>query len=165
MLRAMASTKPKHLQIASDRETPRLPFESARAQLGGLASGDTEWTGRVIRLESAATYLDRGVIVHAEPGTWDVWIGIGRIQRMDPRPELVAEDIPDDLLEVAHDARKFAHLLAGDEVRCVVPSGTLVDGVIVERCRFGALVRVPGDRVLAVSFRRLWPASSVTHHA
>lgn len=165
MLHAMGSTKPKHLQVATERETPRLPFESARAQLGGLAAGDTDWAGRGVRLDSGASYLDRGIIVHAEPGTWDVWIGIGRIQRMDPRPELIDSDIPDELLEVAHDARKFAHLLAGDEVRCVVPSGSLVDGVIVERCRFGALVRVAGDRVLAVSFRRLWPASSVTHHA
>ena len=58
--------------------------------------------------------------------------------------------------DVAADARLFLTLDEGHPVRFLSRDGSSHDGVLAERCRYGALVSFE-SRLFAVSFRRLWP--------
>jgi hypothetical protein len=58
--------------------------------------------------------------------------------------------------------RLFTSLVEGERVRW--ERGTEVaEGCIVEKCRYGAIIVSRDGRVVAVGFRKLWPA--VVHGA
>jgi len=61
------------------------------------------------------------------------------------------------------EVRLFATLKEGQRVRFAEKDGSageLSVGMLVEKCRYGALVAKDDGRILAVGFRRLWPVSS-----
>jgi hypothetical protein len=43
-------------------------------------------------------------------------------------------------------------------VRYADDAGALIDGKLIEKCRWGALVARDDGAVVAVGFRKLWPA-------
>jgi hypothetical protein len=149
-------------------EPPSPPsIEAARQALGGRGS-TSALAGTFVRVPGAAASTwgaaRRGVVVYADAATADVWVGDGRIRRV-----AVADlaPLPDEplhpLAPVAADARLFAALREGDAVRAASHDGppdgrTVVEGTLVEKCRYGALVRRSDGRVLAASIRRVWPA-------
>jgi hypothetical protein len=51
----------------------------------------------------------------------------------------------------------FSALSEGDAVRWE-RDGSVAEGRIVEKCRYGAIVVTRSTRVVAVGFRKLWPA-------
>lgn len=61
---------------------------------------------------------------------------------------------------IAGDARLFGQIVEGQAVRYADEAGALVQGVVIEKCRWGALVRRLDGVVVAVGFRKLWPAAS-----
>ena len=134
-------------------------IEQAREALGGRVTtvpSHRVGTGCVFR-DSRGRAVE-GVVVCAAEGRLDVWIGDGRFQRIaSERGEPVALGPDHALADVAADARVFASLPEGASVRFVSRDGTEREGVLAERCRYGALVS-SGGRILAVSFRRIWPA-------
>ena len=58
---------------------------------------------------------------------------------------------------VAAEMRLFAALVDGDRVRWQ-RTGGVAEGCIVEKCRYGAILVTRDGRLIAVGFRRLWPA-------
>ncbi|MBX3276001.1 MAG: hypothetical protein KF729_37460 [Sandaracinaceae bacterium] len=136
-------------------EPPTL--DEARAQLGGPWIGGPD-IGSVVRVVGGA--VERvGVVVHATPTDRDVWIGAGRVQRVEPARLVPAEASAEHDAIVA-DARLHASLSVGDEVSFEGEDGAWADGVLVEKLRFGALVGVAGaehGKVVAIGFRRIAP--------
>jgi hypothetical protein len=58
--------------------------------------------------------------------------------------------------------RLFASLSEGDRVRFASAASAAAEGLLIEKCRYGALVLDDEEKVLAVGFRRLWPAVEVS---
>jgi hypothetical protein len=68
---------------------------------------------------------------------------------------------PEVLWCLAAEVRIFASLVEGDMVRWERARGLLPavgEGCIVEKCRYGAIVVTRDGKLVAVGFRRLWPA-------
>ena len=63
-----------------------------------------------------------------------------------------------ELEKIAGDARLFGQLAEGQPVRYADDAGALVNGKVVEKCRWGALVLRDDGAVVAVGFRKLWPS-------
>jgi hypothetical protein len=149
------------LPLAADGTAPRPTVDAVRRRLGGRASTEPG-AGEAVTLVGD---LGRGVGPGATPVTGvvifvrgeqlDVWLAgdvVRRIHRADSRPACGV--IPPDLLVVAAAARAFAALREGQRVG-FCDEGRAVEGALVEKCRFGALVE-RGDRtVVGVGFRRL----------
>jgi hypothetical protein len=59
-----------------------------------------------------------------------------------------------EILDVAKDARAFAELTEGQRV-LFHQDGSVRRGVLVEKCRFGALIETDSGAVVGVAFRRV----------
>ncbi|MCU0653733.1 MAG: hypothetical protein MUF64_00060 [Polyangiaceae bacterium] len=147
-----------------ERDVPsESTVELLRRSLGGaLSPGEVALAGRFVALQSQP---ERPLVVLFESqDEAHLWVGQGRVRKAPvatltdptgaPSPELHA---------VARDIRRLHTLGEGARVGVLLPEppGAIGRGVLVERCRFGALVRVLDGRVLAVGFRRLWADESL----
>jgi hypothetical protein len=65
--------------------------------------------------------------------------------------------VPEELARIAAEARLFSMLAPGERVRWQRATG-VAEGCIVEKCRYGAIIVTRDGRLVAVGFRRLWPA-------
>ena len=120
------------------RGLPRDPVGAVVRVVGGLAE-------RV------------GVVVHSSPTERDVWIGAGRVQRIEPGRIVPTDPVDPEHDALVADARVHASLSAGDPVVYQQPDGTYADGVLVEKLRFGSLIGTADAKVVAVGFRRIAP--------
>lgn len=148
---------------AAARSRPSI--DSARARLGGrVAETDTPPAGFAPGvLVSFALGNGRrvpGVIVFASKTEVHVLLDSIRLRRLPPADLSLHEKItiPIDLEKIAGDARLFGQLVEGESVRYADDGGALVDGKVVEKCRWGALVLRDDGAVIAVGFRKLWPS-------
>jgi hypothetical protein len=141
---------------ASERPT----VDAVRRRLGGRASTEAG-AGEVVGFRDERGHFRLGVVLFVRGEDLDVWAQ-GDVVRRVRRPGAEPPDgvVPPDLIEVSGDARLFAGLREGQRVRYRHASAPLGEGVIVEKCRFGALVERGDGAVLGVGFRRLWPAES-----
>jgi hypothetical protein len=85
----------------------------------------------------------------------DVWTE-GDVVRRVRRSETLPADgvVPPEVVDVARDASAFGELVEGQRV-AFHQEGTVRDGVLVEKCRFGALIEVASGVVVGVAFRRV----------
>ena len=137
--------------------------DEARVALGGRVEA-VNLRG-VMKLGALVHFVDvrgkalEGVLVFASLEGADVWVGDGRFHRVpDARmrgSEVTCHGHP--LADVAADAHVFAMLPEGARVRFVDRKGVMQLGLLVEKCRYGALIENEDKRILAVSFRRVWP--------
>lgn len=137
---------------------PSPSIESAREALGGRLATE-RGAGDVVLVSMKRGGDARGVVVCVSATTRDVWIGEGRFVRTSADRLRTLEGSDAELERVADDARRFAALREGEPVRATKRDGTVVDGTLLEKCRYGALV-AKGDAVLAVSFRKVTRAPS-----
>lgn len=129
--------------------------DRAREALGGRVTSE-KGAGVVVVVTMKRGAPARGVVVCALGDERDVWIGEGRFVRVHAADVEPASDPALDA--VASDARLFSTLREGARVRAIAKYGARRDGILAEKCRYGALVAVEG-KVLAVSFRRIVPAA------
>jgi hypothetical protein len=153
-----AGKKPS-LPLFGARRAPAPPpprIDDARTALGGRAE-TTALAGSLVRVRSGeASTL--GAVVFADEARADVWIGEGRIRRLPLEALTPATDAAHHpLAAVAADARVYAALREGAAVRFLTSAGDAREGTLLEKCRYGGLVRDAEGRVHAVSFRRLLP--------
>lgn len=64
-------------------------------------------------------------------------------------------------MKLAAEARVFGGMVEGQAIRYADDAGTLMDGKLIEKCRWGALVARDDGAVVAVGFRKLWPAPAM----
>lgn len=132
------------------RRTPTA--DALRQRLGGR--GRTEpGAGELVLLGPGVP----GVVLFAQGPTRDVWLGDNRVQRVDasalrPAPR---EGFPEALLAVAADLEAFLALEEGQRVRVSLPEGREEQVLLIEKCRFGALLERDDGKLLGVGFRRV----------
>jgi hypothetical protein len=99
-----------------------------------------------------------GVVLSASGPMCDVWFddGIARRVRAD-RVSPVGGAIPDEIVRVAAEVNIFVALVEGQRVFWERSSG-IAEAAIVEKCRYGAIVVTHAGKLVAVGFRKLWPA-------
>lgn len=152
---------------ASPAKKPSL--EHARARLGGPIRGGSPAPsglppGRVVRVRAGSKPRARGhvgVVVFADASEVHVLASGMRLlcvahDAVDP----FEGDAPIELAKIAADAHVFGTLAEGQPVRYADDATGLLGGKLVEKCRYGALVVRDDGTVVAVGFRKLWPATS-----
>lgn len=147
-------TKKVVLPVLTEPQKPSV--EAARTRLGGTAQGLPLPPGLApgVAVEFAEGV---GVVLFASLVEVHVLVDPTRMRRLPPG-DLAVVAVPEHLAALAADARLFGLLTAGQAVRYTGDTGALVDGTIIEKCRWGALVRREDAAVVAVGFRKLWPA-------
>ncbi|OJY24666.1 MAG: hypothetical protein BGO98_18670 [Myxococcales bacterium 68-20] len=156
------------------KEVRKKPsIDAARARLGGRVNEiDTPPAGfapgvlvtfPVGSPAARAAGDDRrmhGVVVFASQNEVHVLLDGVRLRRLPPSDVTIHEggEVAIELEKIAGDARLFGQLVEGQSVRYADDSGGLVNGKVVEKCRWGALVLREDGAVVAVGFRKLWPS-------
>lgn len=142
---------------------PKKPsIEVARSRLGGRVDGSAPPSGfvpgRIVSFALPGGRRRAAVVVYAGADEIHVLLDSVRLRRLKP-DEIGAHDGPidDEMTKVAADARVFGLLVEGQSIRYAGDGGALVDGKLVEKCRWGALVGRDDGAVVAVGFRKLWP--------
>jgi hypothetical protein len=147
------------------RDSRKKPsIDAARARLGGRAL-ETEAPpggfapGVVVSFVLRNGRRMAGVIVFASRAEVHVLLDGVRLRRLSPGDlELHEGAVDRELGKIAADARLFGQLVESQAVRYADDSGSLVDGRVVEKCRWGALVLRDDGALVAVGFRKLWPS-------
>lgn len=140
------------LPVNGQSAKPRSTIEAVRARLGGRARSDLQ-AGRVVCfLDTGAT----GVVLFAQGAEVHVFSNAGWVRRTTIDALTQVDEPAADLHDVANDVRVFAALEEGSRVRFQDLSG-MAQGTLLEKCRYGAVVRRDDERILGVGFRRIWP--------
>ncbi|HEU4409016.1 MAG TPA: hypothetical protein VFS43_27400 [Polyangiaceae bacterium] len=128
-----------------------------RARLGGRLEGPASAdAGRPVTVGGEV-----GVLLSRDERGCDVWLGDNRVKRAaGPSAFVLPGPPPSELAPAAQAARRFADLREGERVSFVAPDGRLEQGLLFEKCRFGALVARDDGSILGVGFQRLFPARS-----
>jgi hypothetical protein len=137
----------------------RPSIDVARRRLGGQATTPSvNVPGSLVRVALPNGDSALGVLLWASDSHCDVWFedGIARrtpaaVVTLDPGPT------PESLWRIAAEIRLFMSLSEGQRVRWE-RKDAVAEGRIVEKCRYGAIVVLGDGKVVAVGFRRLWPA-------
>ncbi|HEY5377467.1 MAG TPA: hypothetical protein VIK01_27495 [Polyangiaceae bacterium] len=131
---------------------PRSTIEAVRARLGGRARTDPQ-AGRVVCfLDTGAT----GVVLFGHGDEVHVFSNAGWVRRTTADALTQVDEPAEDLNDVANDVRVFAALEEGHRVR-FQDLGGMAQGTLIEKCRYGAVVRRDDETVMGVGFRRIWP--------
>lgn len=129
-------------------------LEQARKQLGGPYAADaaTALAGRPAR-----TAFGDGVVLYATATTADVYVGPRVVRRVGRHAIELLDDAetPVSLRTVASDVRRYAGIATGVTVRFRGETGHDVEGVLIEKCRFGGLVALADGRIVALGFGRI----------
>ncbi len=126
--------------------------DAVRKRLGGRARSDPG-VGALVTLRNGGM----GIVLFVRGDDLEVWVDAGLVRRVQRQDTAAADGAIDrDLFEVASDARAFAELAEGDRVTFEQDGAPRPsEGVLVEKCRFGALVETSSGAVVGVGFRRI----------
>lgn len=131
-----------------------------RARLGGRAAAASSGAvGDAVSLGEDAPPRP-GVVLASDGAAVDVYVDHGTVRRTraaEVRPWL--GELPPALRDVARDARVFASLREGQPVRFATGAGAVEEGTLLEKCRWGGLVRRGDGVVVGVGFRRVTPVA------
>jgi hypothetical protein len=143
------------LPVNGQSAKPRSTIEAVRARLGGRARSDLQ-AGRVVCfLDTGAT----GVVLFAQGAEVHVFSNAGWVRRTTADALTHVAEPTADLHAVANDVRVFAALEEGHRVR-FQDLGGMAQGTLIEKCRYGAVVRRDDETVMGVGFRRIWPIAN-----
>lgn len=137
--------------------TPKATVDAVRDRLGGRAES-LAGVGSLVLVPGLEGDTRPGVVLFATEDKFDVWIGDGRVRRaFRADVQSFQDEVPPDLMTVSSDALVFAQLREGDPVRFNTFGDRHDEGTIVEKCRFGALLKRADGSVVGVGFQKLWP--------
>jgi hypothetical protein len=145
----------RRLRVLSE-EQPMSLIEAARHAYGGRARSE-RGVGAKVRVRPSGGPDYPGVVLFVEGAARDVLLADGTLRRATAvECHALAEGEGSELDAVAEDAARFADL---DELQRVsVRAGRGLDyGMIVEKCRYGALVMRDDGSLVGVSFRDINP--------
>ena len=137
--------------MSDPSKRPRSTLEAVRARLGGRARTDLQ-AGRVVCfLDTGAT----GVVLFGQGSEVHVFSNAGWVRRTTTDALTQVDEPAAELHAVANDVRVFAALEEGNRVR-FQDLGGMAQGTLIEKCRYGAVVRRDDETVMGVGFRRIW---------
>ncbi len=132
-----------------------------RQRLGGRASTESG-AGDVVSFTTDGGISQTGIIIFVRGDELDVYVSdnvVRRIRRSSAKPTDAV--VPTTFMRIAESARVFEHLAEGQRVRFTTDDH-IHDGILVEKCRFGALVERNDGKIVGLGFQRVWPASDET---
>jgi hypothetical protein len=141
-------------------------LDDARNRLGGRTADEEPGPagispGTIVMVAANDGEKHVAVVVFANATEIHVLIDGTKLRRVPPEVvELHGGEPPNELARIAADAQVFGRLSEGLAVRYADDMGGLLGGKLVEKCRYGALVVRDDGAVVAVGFRKLWPAST-----
>ncbi len=141
-------------------------LDDARSRLGGRTKDEEPappglGPGTVVSVIAKDATKHLAVVMFANSAEVHVLIDGTRLRRVPPASVEVNDGkTPNALAELAAEASLFARLVEGQAVRYADDTGGLLGGKLVEKCRYGALVVRDDGAVIAVGFRKLWPATT-----
>jgi hypothetical protein len=147
------------------RSSKKPSLDDARDRLGGRTTDEAPAppginVGRVVKVFANDGEGHVAVVVFANAEEVHILVDGKRLRRVPPGAVHSYEgETPSSLTKIAADAHVFSHLSEGQPVRYADDSGGLRPGKLVEKCRYGALVVREDGAVVAVGFRKLWPAA------
>lgn len=140
------------LPLLDGRPGPHL--DQARRSLGGAYAEDADASmiGRLVRASS-----HEGVVLHADGATVDVLVSAGVVRRVARAGVVALDDVALSPLRrrMADDVRRFAAMPTGRRARFLAEAGAEAEGLLIEKCRYGALVALDDGRVVALGFSRM----------
>jgi hypothetical protein len=161
-----AEDKKQDEEKKQDKPSKKPSIDAARARLGGrTVESDPPppgfAPGVVVTFALTSGRRLPGVIVFASPVEVHVLLDGIRLRRFPPA-DLTPHDgeVDLDLGKIAGDARLFGQLAEGQSVRYADDADNLIEGKLIEKCRWGALVLRDDGAVVAVGFRKLWPLAA-----
>ena len=140
--------------------------DAARERLGDRVGTEPD-VGQAVRVTSGLGVEHLGVVIFRQGAAVDVWLGAGRVRRLSGREgddavsDASASELPPALAAIAAGAVIFGSLYEGQRVRYEAPDGRAHEALLVEKCRYGALVLTDEDagrKIMAVGFQGLSPA-------
>lgn len=149
---------------APDSRKPSL--DDARNRLGGRTNDEEPapagiGPGSIVQVAANDGSKHVAVVVFANATEIHVLIDGKRLRRVPPGAVEPNEGAtPGSLAKISADAHVFARLAEGQPVRYADDIGGLLGGKLVEKCRYGALVVRDDGALVAVGFRKLWPAAT-----
>ena len=151
----------------SESKSKKPSLDDARNRLGGRTNNEEPAPagivpGRVVRVFANDGAAHVAVVVFANAEEVHILIDGTKLRRVPPSEVHAHEgEAPSSVAKIAADAHVFSRLAEGEKIRYADDSGGLLSGKLVEKCRYGALVVRDDGAVVAVGFRKLWPAASV----
>jgi hypothetical protein len=148
------------IPLATDAPSPRL--DAVRTRLGGRATSDAG-VGALVEIRRGALLVAAGVVLFVSGDELHVMTDdtlVRRTSRAATRPLTPFDPSFERLAPLAADARVFAHLREGERIRYVENEGSLREGTLLEKCRYGAIVLVDDRKLMGVGFRKVWPLGS-----
>jgi hypothetical protein len=136
--------------------------DAARERLGDRIATDPD-VGQAVRVERALGVRHLGVVIFRKGESVDVWLGAGRVRRLagpDTLSTVDAKELTPSLVVISDTAVLFANLHEGQRVCFEAHDGSLGEGMLVEKCRYGALVLTgegPSAKIMAIGFSNLAP--------
>lgn len=156
-------------EVKGEKREPKAKkpsLDDARNRLGGRTNHEEPAPagivpGRVVRVFANDGAEHVAVVVFANADEVHILIDGTKLRRVPPKSIHTREgEAPTSVSKIAADAHVFSRLAEGEKVRYADDSGGLLAGKLVEKCRYGALVVREDGAVVAVGFRKLWPAAS-----
>lgn len=142
---------------ASNEGESAPTVDAVRRRLGGRASSEGR-AGELVALSGGAEGERLGVVLFAKDEELAVWVGEGLVRKTRSRlARSTGGAVPPALTKVADDARVFGSLAEGQRVTFEAGERQIARGTLIEKCRFGALVRLENGTLVGVGFRRIWP--------
>jgi hypothetical protein len=144
------------LPLLPEPVTPSV--DRIRKRLGGRAATEPG-TGDVVSFTTDGGIHQTGVVVFVRGDELDVYVNdnlVRRIRRAAAKSTDAA--LAPSFVRVAESARIFERLTEGQRVR-FVNEDHHQEGILVEKCRFGALVERPDGKIMGLGFQRVWPAT------
>jgi hypothetical protein len=159
--------KGERTDVTGERGAKKKPsLDDARNRLGGRTTDEEPAPpginpGRVVRVFANDGEEHVAVVVFANADEVHILIDGTRLRRVPPS-DVHGYDgtTPSSMSKIAADAHVFSRLTEGEKIRYADDKGGLLSGKLVEKCRYGALVVREDGAVIAVGFRKLWPAAS-----
>jgi hypothetical protein len=141
-------------------------LDDARNRLGGRTTDEEPAPpgiapGRVVRVFANDGAEHIAVVVFANADEVHILVDGTKLRRVPPSAVHGYDGVtPPSLSKISADAHIFGRLAEGEKIRYADDSGGLLAGKLVEKCRYGALVVREDGAVVAVGFRKLWPAAA-----
>ena len=148
------------------RPLKKPSLDDARNRLGGRTNNEAPapagvTLGRVVTVFANDGEGHVAVVVFANLEEVHLLVDGKRLRRVPPEAVHAYEgETPSHLHQIAADAHVFSRFREGQSVRYTDDEGGLLSGKLVEKCRYGALVAREDGTLVAVGFRKLWPAAS-----
>jgi hypothetical protein len=139
-------------------QPPAPSVDRIRKRLGGRASTESG-AGEVVTFTTNGGIHQTGVVVFVRGDELDVYVSdnvVRRISRSVAKPIEKASD--PSFKGIADSVRVFERLAEGQHVCFASDDGTQ-EGILVEKCRFGALVERSDGTIVGLGFQRVWAAA------